>query len=427
MTEAEQAQIAAAQAAAQAQALAQIQANASAVAPHAMVPEQKAAQTAGGNAFAAGQAAAASAALSARAVAADDSVVAANAAASAAGSFSPQEPESYEGQEGEAVAEAGELADSFVQEMLGQTLDDSSTIDEVLRAYNDFLVLERHASTNTCLSYSFDLRIFCEFLQKRGSSFLHFSVDDVRAYLQEKTAEGVGTNTIIRYLSAFSSYVRFLKAEDIRDDNPIKMIERPKHVQRLPMVMSEQTVTLFLAAPDVTTAVGLRDKAMFELLYACGLRVSELCNLCFESLNIQEQYLVIRGKGDKVRMIPMTKASVYWIRRYVYERRQEKDPQQVSPYVFLSQVKGPDNQPIPMTRSSFWQRVKIYSKQIGMEKSPSPHTFRHAFATHLLNHDADLRSLQMLLGHSSLNTTQIYMHVATARMHQVYDKAHPQA
>lgn len=342
-----------------------------------------------------------------------------------------QEAEQAQGQEQAAQTdvsvEAGMLDDAVVQEMLGKTLDDNSSIDEVLHAYNDYMVLERRAATNTCLSYSFDLKILFEFLQKQGSSLLYFSVDDVRNFLQLKTEEGVGSNTINRYLSAFNSFARFLQAEDLRKDNPVKMIERPKQVQRLPMVMSEHTVTLFLSAPDVTTAVGLRDKAMFELLYACGLRVSELCNLCFEALHLKDQYLVIKGKGDKMRVIPMTKAAVYWIRRYVYERRQEKDPDQTLPFVFLSIANGPDNKPTPVTRIAFWQRVKIYSKQIGLEKRPSPHTFRHAFATHLLNHDVDLRSLQMLLGHSSLSTTQIYTHVALARMHKVYDEAHPQA
>ena len=321
---------------------------------------------------------------------------------------------------------ASAATDFTVSSMMGKAINEQSTIAEIEQAYKDYLVLERGVSTNTYVSYCYDLKFFLESLQKHAVSLIHFQEEDIRNYLKEKTNEGLGVNTLSRYFSALRAYVKFLQAEDLRSDNPLKTIERPKLHHHLPTVMSEESVSLFLNAPNIETGVGLRDKAMFELLYACGLRVSELCNLRFESLHLQDRYLVISGKGGKQRIIPMTKASIYWLRRYVYERRQEKDPQQLSPYVFLSQKTGP-NGPMQMSRIGFWHRVKVYARQIGMAKEPSPHTFRHAFATHLLNHDADLRSLQMLLGHTSINTTQIYTHVALARMHKVYDKAHPQA
>ena len=291
---------------------------------------------------------------------------------------------------------ASAATDFAVSSMMGKAINEQSTIAEIEQAYKDYLVLERGVSTNTYVSYCYDLKFFLESLQKHAVSLIHFQEDDIRNYLKEKTNEGLGVNTLSRYFSALRAYVKFLQAEDLRSDNPLKTIERPKLHHHLPTVMSEESVSLFLNAPNIETGEGLRDKAMFELLYACE------------------------------RIIPMTKASIYWLRRYVYERRQEKDPQQLSPYVFLSQKTGP-NGPMQMTRIGFWHRVKVYARQIGMAKEPSPHTFRHAFATHLLNHDADLRSLQMLLGHTSINTTQIYTHVALARMHKVYDKAHPQA
>lgn len=290
--------------------------------------------------------------------------------------------------------------------------------------FEDFLLLEKGMSQNSAQSYCTDVKLFLEFLDHRHFSLTNFSEDNVRDYLEERSSQGIASHSVQRYMSALSAYVAFLRADDRRTDNPMMAIDRPKGARHLPKVMSEEAVNLFLEAPDLSTYVGMRDKAMFELLYACGLRVSELCNLKFEDLHLQDCYIIIRGKGDKQRLIPINDEAVYWIRRYVQERRFEKDSTGLSQYVFLSTKTTVG---APLTRIAFWYRVKSYARQIGLEKEPSPHTFRHAFATHLLNHDADLRSLQELLGHASLSTTQIYTHVALARMHEVYDKAHPHA
>lgn len=303
-------------------------------------------------------------------------------------------------------------------------LDENSTDDEILNAFKGYMILERNASENTYLSYCFDLKLFLSFLTEHNYSRYQFPAQAVRDYLQERSAAKIKASTLNRYMSATRLFVRFLQAEDLREDDPMDEVERPNMGHHLPMVMSEETVTLFLNAPDTTCYVGMRDKAMLELIYACGLRVSELCNLTFSDLNLAERYLLIKGKGGKQRIIPMTNAAVYWIRLYVYEFRPQKDPALMSNYVFLSSKCAPD-QPSPMSRIGFWLRIKHYSLSIGLKRRPSPHTFRHAFATHLLNHDADLRSLQLLLGHASVNTTQIYTHVALARMHEVYDKTHP--
>lgn len=297
--------------------------------------------------------------------------------------------------------------------------------DSLLLNYEDYLLLDRGLADNTGLAYTSDLRMFFDFLRKNECSLTKFTTEDVRGFLELKTQDNFEPASIQRYITSLSSFAKFLKYERLRSDNPLEAIDRPKMPQHIPRVMSEQTVMKFLMAPDLSNFVGMRDKAMFELLYACGLRVSELCNLKFADLHLTESYIMIKGKGDKMRMIPVAEDAIVWINRYLKLARMIKDPQGSSPYVFLSSKQS--NGPMPMTRIAFWYRVKCYAKQIGLEKEPSPHTFRHAFATHLLNHDADLRVVQSLLGHASLSTTQIYTHVALARMHEVYDRAHPRA
>lgn len=293
-------------------------------------------------------------------------------------------------------------------------------------AFADYLVLERGLSDNTQLSYCNDVKLFLADLAERGGDVEHFTTQDIKDYVAQLNAEGKSATTVNRKLASLRLFVRFLIADNRRSDDPMLSLEQLKTRRALPKVMSEQTVSDFLQAPDVETVVGLRDRAMFELLYACGLRVSELCNLKFEDMHLDAKYIIVKGKGDKQRLIPMTDTAITWIKQYMAHARPHNDPKVTCPYVFLS-LKSDNDKPKPITRIGFWFRVKHYAQEIGLEEAPSPHTFRHAFATHLLNHDADLRALQMLLGHSSLSTTQIYTHVALARMHDVYDKAHPRA
>lgn len=293
--------------------------------------------------------------------------------------------------------------------------------NSILLYYQDFLLLENGLSNLTISSYLSDIKRFDEFLQDKENNLENFTSDDVREYL-EKAYEDVNERSALRYLCSLRSFSKFLITDRKREDNPLLSIENPKVTYKLPMDMSEQTVDTMLSAPDIDKHVGLRDKAMFETLYATGLRVSELVNLKFESLNLIDGFILIKGKGDKERLIPLGENAIYWVSTYVHTLRAAKDPNKTCPYVFLS-AKGLN----AMTRIAFWYRVKVYAKQIGLRQDPSPHTFRHAFATHLLNHDADLRTVQILLGHSSLTTTQIYTHVANARMHESYKKAHPRA
>ena len=297
---------------------------------------------------------------------------------------------------------------------------------EILSAVADYLSVDKGFSENTVISYCRDLKIFFAYLEKIDGDLINFTEDNVRDFMKVRTQMGICALSIRRSLASIMALIRYYHAEEMRSDDPIANIERPKRSRNLPKVMSEQTVEMFLNAPDIETFIGLRDRAMLELLYSCGLRVTELCNLKFADLHLSESYIIIRGKGETERMIPMTKICASWIEAYIKKGRMLKDPHFKCHYVFLS-TKTINDVPKPMSRISFWFRIKYYSEQLGIESAPSPHTFRHAFATHLLNHDADLRSLQMLLGHKSLTTTQIYTHVALARMHSSYESAHPRA
>lgn len=290
----------------------------------------------------------------------------------------------------------------------------------LLTGFEDTLLLEYGLSKLSIQAYLSDIRLFFDFLEKNSLSLTEFQSSDIEKYLD--LCKDKSSRSVSRFLCSLRSYVRFLQEENRRADNPLLTIANPKFTMKLPQVMSEDCVDAMLNAPDIMTPVGMRDRAMLETIYATGLRVSELVNLKFENLNLTDSFILIRGKGGKERLVPLGENAVYYLETYIKEVRALKDPKIKCPYVFLSS-KGLG----PMTRIAFWYRVKVYAKQIGLIELPSPHTFRHAFATHLINHDADLRTVQMLLGHSSLTVTQIYTHVATARMHAVYDKTHPRA
>lgn len=290
---------------------------------------------------------------------------------------------------------------------------------KLLDRFADYLLLERSMAKTSIASYRYDIALFCAFLEQTGAEPLTFTEDNVREFFASQGEMKAATQA--RRLGSLRNFVKFLNAEELREDNPLKGIENPKKERKLPMVLSEKTVEAYLNAPDITTPTGLRDKAMLELLYATGLRVSELVSLTFSEVHLDEQYLIKRGKGGKERMIPFGAHTKHWLVRYLNEARVKLDPQWKEKVIFVSQKGG------ALERISFWGIIKKYGRKIGLASLPSPHTFRHAFATHLLNHDADLRAVQLLLGHSALTTTQIYTHVANERMHQLFKKAHPRS
>lgn len=298
-------------------------------------------------------------------------------------------------------------------------------LKELVELFADFVKLELKLSQNTINSYVSDIKIFLSFLESKNISLTNFTNEDVRLYFSHCYNNGKSPSTVWRITSTLRAYVKLLRYDDYRDDDPLEDLVKPKVVRKLPNVINEKQVDKLLAAPDVSTYVGCRDKAMLELLYATGLRVSELCNIRFDDLHLKQYYIQIRGKGDKERIIPLVESAVNWLEHYIKEARPLKDPERKSEYVFISQLE--DEKPMPMSRINFWMRVKKYAKDIGLKREPSPHAIRHAFATHLLNHDADLRSIQIMLGHASLRTTEIYTHVALERMHKVYRATHPRA
>ncbi len=272
---------------------------------------------------------------------------------------------------------------------------------------------------NTCQSYQTDLMIFAEYFnQTWGQSLL--SVDDshIHHYLAKRVGEGISTTTNARIQSSLKRFFRYLINEKHIEDNPTEQIRRPKMAKKIPKSLSEQDVEALLDAPDTSTILGLRDKTMLEILYATGLRVSELVSIRLYDYDLNAGVLKVMGKGSKERLLPLGEVAHDWLVAYL-SQREELLQRKPSDFLFLSK-RGQG-----MTRQTFWHMIKRHAVQAEIEVALSPHTLRHAFATHLLNHGADLRIVQTLLGHSSVSTTQIYTHVANARLASVYHQHHP--
>ncbi|AXY61411.1 site-specific tyrosine recombinase XerD [Acinetobacter sp. WCHAc010052] len=285
-----------------------------------------------------------------------------------------------------------------------------------LQGFRDWLVAQT-VSPHTRNAYLSDL-IHCS--QYATVSLPDWSSEHISDVLLELTRQGKSPRSIARTLSALRSFYKFLREQKLRSDNPVATHKTPKLGRALPKDLSEQDVEALIQAPDTETALGLRDRAMFEVLYACGLRVTELINLRLELINLKQGYLRITGKGNKERLVPLGAVACEWVENYLNTARPVLYKSSTD-YLFLTQHGG------IMSRQNFWYAIKRYALQAGIQADLSPHTLRHAFATHLLNHGADLRVVQMLLGHSDLSTTQIYTHVAQIRMQQLHAEHHPRA
>jgi integrase/recombinase XerD len=285
-----------------------------------------------------------------------------------------------------------------------------------LQGFRDYLIAQT-VSPHTRNAYLSDL-VQCS--ECNSNSMPDWNSDDISDVLLILTKQGKSPRSIARSLSALRSFYKFLREQKLRSDNPVATHKTPKIGRSLPKDISEQEVEALIHAPNVETALGLRDRAMLEVLYACGLRVTELLNLRLELINLKQGYLRIVGKGNKERLVPLGQVACEWIEKYLNEARASLY-KSATDYVFLTQHGG------IMSRQNFWYAIKRYALQAGVQAELSPHTLRHAFATHLLNHGADLRVVQMLLGHSDLSTTQIYTHVAQIRMQQLHATHHPRA
>ena len=293
--------------------------------------------------------------------------------------------------------------------------DEKKVIDQFI----DHLWLEDGLAKNTLESYRFDLMQFSEFLNRDIQKILlEADQGDIQAYLANKFSH-VKARSISRLIATLRRFYRYhLRERDIHED-PTLHIEAPKLPKSLPKSLNETEVELLLKAPEIASPLGLRDRAMLELLYACGLRVTELISLRVTEVSLADGVIRVTGKGSKTRLVPMGEVAVEWIDRYLKEARPHILNQHVSDDLFVTQ-RGE-----LMTRQSFWHLIKRYALIAGIQKTLSPHVLRHAFATHLLNHGADLRVVQMLLGHADISTTQIYTHVARERLKKLHETHHP--
>ena len=285
-----------------------------------------------------------------------------------------------------------------------------------LQGFRDYLIAQT-VSPHTRNAYLSDL-IQCS--ECCAQPMPAWGSDDVSDVLLALTRQGKSPRSIARALSALRSFFKFLREQKLRSDNPVSAHKTPKLGRALPKDLSEADVEALIHAPDISTALGLRDRAMLEVLYACGLRVTELLSLRLELINLKQGYLRIVGKGNKERLVPLGQIACDWVEKYLSEARPALYKTSTD-YLFLTQHGG------IMSRQNFWYAIKRYALQANIQSELSPHTLRHAFATHLLNHGADLRVVQMLLGHSDLSTTQIYTHVAQVRMQQLHAAHHPRA
>lgn len=279
--------------------------------------------------------------------------------------------------------------------------------------------MEKGLSQNSLDSYGRDLKGFAAWLEPQKLTLLSISGKEIQWFLSHRFEQGLTARTTARQLSCLRGFYRYLVREKRIQEDPTALVDNPKLGRPLPKTLTESDVEELLAAPDVESALGLRDRTMLEVLYATGLRVSELVGLKLHQVNLRQGVLRVFGKGSKERLVPMGDEAMGWLERYTKESRP----------LLLNEVQSdvlfPSTRAQQMTRQTFWYRLKHYVQQAGIDKPVSPHTLRHAFATHLLNHGADLRVVQLLLGHSDLSTTQIYTHVASSRMKSLHAEHHP--
>lgn len=288
-----------------------------------------------------------------------------------------------------------------------------------LERYEQMLLWERRLSPLSVEAYLRDLKALEGFLAARNVALEEAGNLDLRAYLYELSVTGLSARSRARKLSAIRGFYRFLIREGACKDNPAQDLTFPRLPRTLPKVLSLAEVEALLNAPRVDTPVGLRDRAMLECLYATGLRVSELIRLKFSQLHLNERYLLVLGKGGKERIVPFGEPCAYWIERYLKEVYPLLHRRGTEDWVFLSQKGG------RITRQQFWNRIRFYARSLGIGRKVTPHVLRHSFATHLLERGADLRSVQILLGHENLSTTEIYTHVSSSHLRQVVETAHP--
>ena len=283
----------------------------------------------------------------------------------------------------------------------------------------DAVWMERGLSPNTLAAYRADLTALERWLELRELSLMAAQRGDLLAFMASRVQGGARPRSTARQLSSFRRFYRYMVRDGQLREDPTAQIAMPKVGRSLPRSLTEEEVEALLAAPAVSDPLGHRDRTMLEVLYATGLRVSELVNLMLGQVNLNQGVIRVVGKGDRERLIPLGEEAVQWVQQFLQGPRVEILLERQTDYLF------PTRRGDRMTRQAFWHIIKRYARKASVAKALSPHTLRHAFATHLLNHGADLRVVQMLLGHSDLSTTQIYTHVARERLKDLHSEHHP--
>ena len=293
-------------------------------------------------------------------------------------------------------------------------------IEAALRSFLDYLAVEKGLAANTRLAYERDLEKLILFFRKEKIDGARAGEQDLVRFIHHQSRAGLAARSLARLISSTRSFYRYLALDGILDRNPTENLSSPSVWLSLPKVLSVSEVESLIACPDAKTPQGIRDRAMLEVLYASGLRVSELISLKPRDVNLDEGFLLCRGKGGKERIAPLGASACRAVRDYLAKGRPglAKRP---SESLFITRRGG------PFTRQGFWKLLKAYARDAGIPSKISPHVLRHSFATHLLERGADLRSVQLMLGHSQITTTQIYTHVSRDRLRKVYEKYHPRA
>jgi integrase/recombinase XerD len=295
-----------------------------------------------------------------------------------------------------------------------------SSMEKWIDRYMNYIAVEKGLSRNTLDSYGGDLVRYADFLRGLGIDEIgKTSKTEAMAYLLSLWKQGLSPKTVARSISVLRGFYRWLADEGVLAGNPLEDMESPRTRRSLPEVLSVDEVESLLNQPDPSHPIGMRDKAMLELLYAAGLRVSELTQLPLSNVNVEAGFVIVLGKGSKQRVVPMGQEALHWLNQYLEDSRTKLLGNKRSPLVFVSQWgRG-------MSRQAFWKTIKKYALMAGIRKKISPHTIRHSFASHLLDGGADLRSVQSLLGHVDISTTQIYTHVTRERLKRVHARYHP--
>ncbi|MDH5436318.1 MAG: site-specific tyrosine recombinase XerD [Gammaproteobacteria bacterium] len=300
---------------------------------------------------------------------------------------------------------------------LDSTVPDSEI--SVIESFLDMLWVERGLSENTLSAYRNDLFKLAQWLYQSNTSLLKVHREDLLAYLAVRVGAGTAVRTTARILSSIRRFYQYMLREGRTVNDPTALIEAPRMGRPLPKSLTEKEVESLLMAPDINEPLGMRDRTMMEVLYATGLRVTELVGLKLSQLNLRQGVIRVMGKGNKERLAPLGEEAVFWLEQYLNGPRHDIIKLCVTEDVF------PTRRGNAMTRQMFWHIIKRYGQLSQVKKELSPHTLRHSFATHLINHGADLRAVQMLLGHSDLSTTQIYTHVARERLKRLHEEHHP--